>query len=83
MLSPITYDMTVQILGDVDRFKKLIETGIIKRNGAYLEIEENYLQSKSPCIWRLWKPKKMDNVHSRLRLDTQPVFGDLWPRLKF
>ena len=37
------YDMAVQVLGDVDRVEKLIETEVIRKNGAYLEIDEKYL----------------------------------------
>ena len=37
------YDMAVEVLGDVDRVEKLIETEVIRRNGAYLEIDEKYL----------------------------------------
>ena len=37
------YDMAVQVLGDVERVEKLIETEVIRKNGAYLEIDEQYL----------------------------------------
>jgi hypothetical protein len=37
------YDMAIQVLGDVERVEKLIETEVIRKNGAYLEIDEQYL----------------------------------------
>jgi len=37
------YDMAIQVLGDIERVEKLIETEVIRKNGAYLEIDEQYL----------------------------------------
>lgn len=37
------YDMAIQVLGDVERVEKLIETEVIRKNGTYLEIDEQYL----------------------------------------
>lgn len=37
------YDMAIEVLGDIDRVEKLIETEVIRKNGTYLEIDEKYL----------------------------------------
>jgi len=37
------FDMAAQVLGDVDRVEKLIETEVIRRNGSFIEIDEKYL----------------------------------------
>ena len=37
------YDMAIQVLGDIERVEKLIETEVIRKNGAFLEIDEQYL----------------------------------------
>lgn len=37
------FDMAVQVVGDVDRVEKLIETEVIRKNGSFLEIDEKYL----------------------------------------
>lgn len=37
------YDMAIHVLGDVERVEKLLETEVIRKNGAYLEIDEHYL----------------------------------------